>query len=257
VCSSDLMRDRLNAVARGAAVTALLTSGVLPSSLRAQAFPASGDQVIRAMHERYASSWYRTLTFTQKTTRRTDKDSTVVETWKESAMIPGHLRIDVRGATPPQSYIYAGDSLFILRGDSVRRIAQRNILLIIGFDVYRQGPEKTLADLRSLHFAMTPVHEGSWQGHEVYVIGAAEGDLHSPQLWIDRDRLLFLRGLEPDERDSTKTIEYRFDDYTLYPGGWLSRTVMMSVDGKVAQKEEYSNVEIGNRLDVKLFQPPQ
>jgi len=232
---------------------ALLMLAGAPVALRAQAFPTSGDDVIRMMHDRYVNSWYHTLTFLQKTTRHPTKDSTVVETWKEAAMFPGRLRIDVRDVTPPRTYIYSGDSLFIIVGDSVRRVAQRNELLTIGFDVYRQSPDRTIADLKAEHYSMTPVHGTSWEGRDVYVIGAAEHDLHSPQLWIDRERLLFVRALAPDAQDSTKTDEYLFDDYTLYPGGWLARTVVFSVDGRVVQKEEYRNIEMDARLDRKLF----
>jgi len=238
------------------AVIAMATMIARAPALGAQSFPASGEGIISAMHERYADSWYRTLTFTQKTTRRTPADTMTVETWKEAIMIPGRLRIDVEHATPARTYIFNGDSLFVVRGDSVTRSARRNVLLVIGFDVYRQSVDKTVADLRGLHVSMTPVHADTWEGREVYVIGAARGDVHSPQLWIDRDRLLFVRALQPDAQDSTKTDEYRFDNYTLLPNGWLSERVLMFVGGKLTQKEEYSNAQMNVRLDAKMFKPP-
>jgi len=241
---------------RPCGTAALVTAISLPTGVSAQAFPTSGEAVIRAMHDRYADSWYRTLTFTQKTTRRTPADTMAIQTWKEAVMIPGRLRIDIENVTPKTAFIYAGDSAFLLRGDSVVRYARRNILLIIGFDVYRQSVEKTLADLRGQHVAMTPVRSDTWEGREVYVIGAAAGDVHSRQLWIDRDRLLFVRGFEPNGDDSTKTDEYRFDNYTLTPDGWLSKTVLFSTDGKLMQKEEYSNVQTNVRLDANMFKPP-
>ena len=70
----------------------------------------------------------------------------------------------------------------------------------------------------------------------------SEGDLHSPQLWIDQDRLLFLRALEPDPTDTTKTLEYRFDNYKLEADGWLSETVLELRDGKQFFREDYANV---------------
>lgn len=241
----------------GIAATSLAVASSMPITSLAQAFPTTGNEVIARMNERYADSWYPTLTFSQRTTRRTPGDSTVNETWKEAMIIPGRLRIDVQNVTPARTYIYNGDSLFQIHGDSVTREAQRNILLIMGFDVYRQAPEKTVAALTALHFPMTPVRGDDWQGREVFVIGANKGDLHSPQLWIDRDRLLFVRGIEPAPGDSTKTVEYRFDNYTLTPGGWISRTVVVSVDGKQVQKEEYSNIRMGEKLDRAMFVPPR
>lgn len=226
-----------------------------PCGAFAQAFPSSGEQVIRAMRQRYQDSWYRTLSFTERMERKVG-DSTVKETWDEELRIPGHLRIDVEHANPPRAIIYNGDSLFLTHGDTVTRRADRNLLLIMGFDVYLQTPERTLFELNDMHFPMTPVHGDSWEGRPVYVIGAAKGDLHSPQLWIDQDRLLFLRALKPDPADSTKTLEYRFDNYKLEPDGWLSETVLELRDGKQFFREDYSNVRMNDRLDRSKFNPP-
>lgn len=229
----------------------------LPSASSVVSRPAGGAAVIRAMHDRYASSWYRTLSFTQKSTIRTPADTMVVETWKERALLPGHLRIDIERATGCLVAVYAGDSLFVWRGDSVlTRAATRNILLVIGFDVYRQPPETTLAVLAAEHFPMAPMREETWEGRPVYVIGAAAGDQHSHQLWIDTDRLLFVRSLEPDDRDTTKTVDIRFDNYVKVGGGWLSERVAVYRDGKLVQREEYSDVRTNESIDAKIFAPP-
>jgi hypothetical protein len=253
--------------ARVVLVSALLAhaGGILPgSSAQSSAVPArrvgstpDGEAIIRAMHDKYAKTWYRTLSFTQKSTIRTPADTMVVETWKERAMMPGRLRIDIERATGNLAVVYAGDSLFVWRGDStLRRAAIRNILLIIGFDVYAQPSESTLAVLRAEHFAMMPVREDTWQGRPVYIIGAAAGDLHSHQLWIDKERLLFVRGIQPDDRDSTKTLDFRFDGYAQVPGGWLSELVSIYADGKLVQREEYSDVRTNGPIDPAIFTPP-
>jgi outer membrane lipoprotein-sorting protein len=229
----------------------------VPPTRGATSTLADGDAIIRAMHDRYAKTWYRTLSFTQKTTRRTPADTMVFETWKERAMIPGHLRIDVDRATGKQAVVYAGDSLFVWRGDStLTRAATRNILLVIGFDVYRQPPETTLAVLEAEHFPMTPVREDTWEGRPVYVLGAAAGDLHSHQLWIDKDRLLYVRSIQPDDRDSTKTLDIRFDNYVKLPAGWLSERVEIFRGGKLVQREEYSDVRTNVSVDPQIFSPP-
>lgn len=231
-------------------------SWVAPSR-RAGSTPRDGEAIVRAMHDKYGKTWYRTLSFTQKSTIRTSADTMVVETWKERAKMPSRLRIDIERATGNLAVVYARDSVFVWRGDStLRRAASRNILLIIGFDVYAQPPESTLAVLRSEHFPMTPVREDSWQGRPVYIIGGAAGDLHSRQLWIDKERLLFVRGIQPDDRDSTRTLDFRFDGYAQVPGGWLSELVSIYADGKLVQKEEYSDVRTNDPIDDQIFVPP-
>jgi hypothetical protein len=229
----------------------------VPPMHSAPAGPANGDAVIRAMHDKYANSWYRTLSFTQKTTRRTPADTMVIETWRERAIVPGYLRIDIERAAGNLSIAYAGESLFVWRGDSVlTRAAMRNILMVMGFDVYRQPVETTLSVLAAEHFPMTPMREDTWEGRPVYVFGAAAGDLRSNQLWIDKERLLFMRAIQPDERDTTKTLDFRFDNYVKVPAGWLSETVELYRDGKLFQREEYSDVRTNIPIDPKIYVPP-
>lgn len=263
VSSSSVVRARAVFVAALLALAGgnLAWSRAQPSPLTARHQVAStradGDAIVRAMHDRYAKTWYRTLSFTQKTTLRTRDDTMAAETWKERAIIPGRLRIDVERPTGGLVVVYAGDSLFVWRGDSTfTRAATRNILLVMGFDVYRQPPQATLAALKAEHFPMTPLREDTWQGRPVYVIGAAAGDLHSHQLWIDRDRLLFVRGIQPDDRDTTKTVDFRFDNYVKVPSGWLSETVEVYTDGKLVQREQYSDVRTNVPVDPQIFLPP-
>jgi outer membrane lipoprotein-sorting protein len=243
---------------RSRASATILAATVMcgPVGVAGQSSMTSGEAVVTAMHRRYADTWYKTVSFTESMMRRTGADS-VSETWDEVLLMPDRLRIDVRGANPKRAYIYNGDSLFVVRGDSVTRLAQPNLLFLMGFTVYRQPVEQTLRELGAEHFAMTPVHEDTWEGRSVYVIGAAKGDVRSRQLWIDRDRLLFLRALQPAARDSAKTDDYRFDNYKQEPGGWISETVLELLDGKVVFQEEYRDVRINARLDPAMFEPPK
>jgi len=235
-------------------VAALAIAGAAAGSARAQT-PTSGDQVVRAMHDRYQNKWYKTLSFEQKTTRRTPADTMVIETWYETAAVPGRLRIDI-APRPGTSYIFANDSIYVTRKDSVlRRIAGRNPLLILGFDVYGQAAEKTLDVLRAEGFNTTPLHEDTWEGRPVYVVGAAKGDLHSKQFWVDKERLLFVRLLEPSRADSTKMDDTRFDDYRPLGGGWISALVESYSGGKLVQREEYSDIKADPPVPANWFTP--
>ena len=59
----------------------------------------NGDALLRAMHDRYQSSWYQTVTFTQKSTTYKADGSSTAETWYEAALLPGKLRIDIGPAS--------------------------------------------------------------------------------------------------------------------------------------------------------------
>ncbi len=71
-----------------AAIRTILLSLLLTQPLLHAAEIASGDGLVRAMHDRYVKSWYQTLTFTQKSTTYNPDGTTKVETWYEAALLP-------------------------------------------------------------------------------------------------------------------------------------------------------------------------
>lgn len=217
----------------------------------------SAEQLVRAMHDRYAGRWYRTLSFKQTVTRTAaDGSHPPKEVWAEYAEIPGKLRIDLAERYNGNSVLYANDSLYVFRdGALARKSARRNPLLVLGFDVYGQSPERTLQVLREEKFDLSKFHTDTWQGRPVYVVGADSADLHSPQFWVDRERLLFVRLLEPQAQDSSKTSDIRFDDYRPLGQGWISPTVVFLVDGKEVMREEYFDMTADPALPAGVHDP--
>jgi hypothetical protein len=214
----------------------------------------SAEDVIRAMHDRYAGKWYRSLSFTQQTSRVLPGDSVHVETWREWALIPGALRIEMGAAG--NGALFAGDTLYRFRAGQVSgRTAERNPLAILGFDVYGQEVERTLRVLREEGFDLSRVHQGTWQGRPAYVVGALAGDSTSKQFWVDRERLLFVRLLEPAGSDSTKVQDIRFNDYRPAGGGWIAPRVELWTGGRRVFWEDYSDVKVDEALSPALFDP--
>src|SRR5262249_4798697 len=130
-------------------------------------------------------------------------------------------------------------------------------LLLLGFDVYFLQPEDTVSKLKTLGFDLSLMHEDTWQGRPVYVVGAKAGDLHSRQFWIDKQNLYFVRLLQPSGRDSSKTQEIQFNKYVRMGKAWASPEVLFMTDGKPATKEEYSDMKINVPLDSKMFDLPK
>src|SRR3989441_11682777 len=56
--------------------------------------PPDGRQIIRAMHDRYAGAWYRTLSFVQRNTATRPDGTTEHSVWREYAALPSKLRIE-------------------------------------------------------------------------------------------------------------------------------------------------------------------
>lgn len=212
--------------------------------------PQTGEEVVRMMHARYAGKWYRTATFTQKTTLPDGK----IETWYEALEVPAKLRIDIAPL--------AGRNVILFRNDSVYRYADGAVkvarslvhpLMLLGFDVYGQAPEVTIAKLKGLGYDLTKVHASTWQGRKVWIVGVTQGDSTSKQFWIDQERLVYVRSREPAVQKPGVTSEVQFNKYVRLGPGWIETEVLMLEDGKVVVREEYRDLKANVRLPAGLF----
>jgi hypothetical protein len=233
----------------------LLAAALLatPPVLPADTLPRDGAAVLQRMHERYEGNWYRTLTFIQTTSF----PNRPAETWYEAGAIPGKLRIDVAPLDSGNAFMYVGDSLVTFRGGKrVRAVKDRNLLMTLAFDVYGQPVATTAAQLREAGVDMDKVHASSWQERPVWVVGSEPGDTTSAQFWIDQERLLFVRLLEPQRNPNTPDappaiLDVEFNRYEPLAGGWIAPEVIIRLNGAEVMREVYRDI----RADVAL--PPE
>jgi hypothetical protein len=239
----------------------LIAAVILTTAGMAQAKPATvnnGETLVKEMHGRYAASWYPTVTFTQKSTTYNPDGTTKVETWYEAALLPGKLRIDIGPPKDGNGYLLVDGNVTVFKEGQVKtNVPQVNMLLVLGFDVYKQTPEATLAIVKKEGFDAGKFHEDTWEGKPVYVFGAGKGDLKSKQFWVEKDRMLFARLLEPDRSDPNKTQDIRFADYRKLGGGWIAALVEVYLDGKKVFSEEYTQINGDVKLDPAVFDPKQ
>lgn len=218
----------------------------------------SGEALIHAMHDRYAASWYKSVTFTQKSTTYNPDGTTKLETWYEALLLPGKLRIDIGSPKDGNGYLLVDGKVTVFKEGQVKLTRpQQNMLLVLGFDVYGQSPETTLAICKTEGFDAGKFHEDTWDGKSVYVFGAEKGDLKSKQFWVEKERLLFVRLVEPDPGDASKTQDIRFANYRPMGKGWIAALVEVYDDGKKVFSEEYSNIRKDAKLDAAVFDVKQ
>jgi hypothetical protein len=233
--------------------TLLLTANVVllqPPKLSSK--PKNGEELIAQMRERYAGKWYRTLTFTQKTTLPDGK----VETWYEALELPGKLRIDIAPLDSMNAILIRNDSVYQFQHGELKDSKPLvHPLMVLGFDVYEAPVAETVAKLRGLNFDLSKLHQTTWQGRPTYVVGAAPGDTLSPQFWIDAERLYFVRSIEPSKKDPAVINDTRFEKYIPLAGGWLEMEVLFLANGQQRVKEEYSKPKANVKLDPAIFDP--
>jgi hypothetical protein len=217
----------------------------------------TGQGVVEAMHARYLGKWYTTMTFRQKTSRLANGKWNV-QTWYEAMKLPGRLRIDFEPVLAGNGVLYARDSQFVVQnGRLLRGDPGINPLLLLGFDVYTATVAHTTTRLRREGFDMSAVHETTFQGKPMIVVGAQKGDYNRKQFWIEKERLLFVRMLEPTPRDSTKMQDIRFVNYEPRGTAWVAPRVEIWSEGKLVFYEDYEDVKVNVDLDDALFQPKQ
>lgn len=206
--------------------------------------------LVGAMHERYAETWYRTLSFTQRTSQRLPDGRIAVETWREWAALPGRLRIEMGDPTEGTDALFVGDTTYLYRdGRLAAARAERNALLLWGFDVYVQEPAETLRILEAEGVDLGAFRTDVWQGARAYVLGVPE----SGEVWVERDRLLFVRLVEPSGGGGRQDV--RFENYQRLGGGWIAPYVEVREGDRLVFWETYSDMVADPDLDPVLFDP--
>ncbi|NOT46306.1 MAG: hypothetical protein HOP17_00960 [Acidobacteria bacterium] len=217
----------------------------------------SGEDLVSAMYKKYSGKWYKTLTFVQKTITHKPDGTTEAATWYEAINCPGKLRIDFDPVEKGDGLLFADGKIFSFR-DGKTNAGRPFVhpLMVLGFDVYMQPVETTITQLKDMSIDLSTIRQEDWQGKRVYVVGAKQGDLKSPQFWVDKKDLLFVRLLQPTGKEKKSTADTRFNKYVkVKGGGWVAAEVLFFVDGKPATTEEYSDIQVGMDLSADLWNP--
>jgi hypothetical protein len=234
------------------------TACLILCTLAAGQQPRDGEALIHAMHDRYQTSWYKTVTFTQKSTTLSADGTTKVETWFEAASLPGKLRIDIGNPSENNGYLMTDGSLTIVKNGEVAGGGPYvNMLLVLGFDAYTQDPPATAKVVKDEGYDLSKIREDTWDGKPVYVVGADKGDVKSKQFWVEKGSLLFVRVIESSRSDAAKMNDVRFLDYRALAGAWIAARVEVHSGGKLTFSEDYTDIHADVKLDPAVFDPKQ
>ncbi|MEO7360434.1 MAG: hypothetical protein ABI120_08890 [Gemmatimonadaceae bacterium] len=130
----------------------------------AQTTPTVGGfSVLTRMHDAYAGQWYKTLTFTQKTTVYRPGAAPRVQTWVESMRSTAdkgtQLRIDMGDLSAGQGVLYTADSSWsVVAGKVCAPRPEGNEFIPLIQSVYVQPVAQTDAELTRLGFNMARAH---------------------------------------------------------------------------------------------------
>lgn len=223
----------------------LLLGGFAPADTT-----SDGRAVLRAMHDRYATTWYETLALVQAVTYfdplgRVDH----AEIWYKSLALPGRIRSDIAPLEDGRGEMFRADSIYRFEHDTVvQRDEAIHVVLLLAFDVYRQPASVTAGALERFGFDLSAVRDDTLDARPAWVVGADDG----PRFWVDRDACLLRRLVVPGE-DGGALQDIRFEDYTRLDGGWIAATTSFRTDGSLRVRERAVWWASGLPLDSTLF----
>jgi hypothetical protein len=246
----------IGAIAGFATVSACAVARPVPLS------PLSGMAVLERMRAAYDGTWYPTLTFIQQT-RVHRPDGTIAEQrWHESVRYTPDrgavLRIDAGDLAAGNGTLYTVDSSWSIRGGAVAAVRPHgNEFLPLIESVYLQRVERTAREIRLAKVDLDRTRMARWHDRPVWVVGAdSPGDTTSPQFWVDTARKVVVRMILHDD-SAAPVIDVDIDGYEPVGKAWLGTRVMISVNGKLAQEEIYSEWKTNVPLSAALFDPAQ
>lgn len=221
----------------------MLLGGVIPAV-------RTGEDVVRAMYERYAGVWYENLALVQTVTYYDSQTGAFdsARVWYESIQLPGIVRSDVAPLDAGNSVLFKNDSWIEFRADTVsREFPGPHPVLLLGFDIYVQPVEETIAKLQGFGFDLSQMREDVWQGRPTYVVGN-----EYRQFWIDKEDLLFVR-LYLENPNTGAEREILFEGYERLGGGWIATEIKFMRDGRVDMFERYDYWTIDVAFEPSLF----
>ena len=222
---------------------------------RSSVEPENPMALVQQMVERYQKDWYTHLTFDQKTTFYTaDGQVERVQWWYEALEAPGALAIHFDEKNSGNGILFKdGVQYGYANGQAIQEMPRVHDLLVLGFDIYKQAPTKSMEQLSSVGYDMTKMYADEWQGKEVWVVGVDAPSDSVSQFWIEKDRLLFVRSLKPGRAGTMQ--EVLFNKYEPIKGGWVAPEVVFNMNGQRMLYEEYFNIQAPATLDSAIFNP--
>ena len=98
-----------------------------------------GQALLTAMHDSYKDSWYDSVVFKEKAITLNPDGTTTTEIWDEALQLPGKLRINKGPSSEGNGFVFIDGTLTTFqKGKASGPRPYVHMLLVLGFDVYRQ-----------------------------------------------------------------------------------------------------------------------
>jgi hypothetical protein len=215
----------------------------------------SSAGLVKAMHDRYAGKYLKTMSFLQNNTRYTTTGEEQKSQWYEHIEIPGKLRIAFLPAAQKSGLVQVDNR--VASFDNGIRVDFRpsvNPLLLLTADVYVAPVATVMLRLDSLGIDEEIIRNDEWEGLPVYVVGAKAGDTTSNQMWVDRDHLRLVRLIQSSKSgDRTMISDTRVRNYKEIQGFEVPTEFLVLRNGRPFWREQYADMRVNEEFPTGTF----
>lgn len=213
----------------------------------------NGEEVLNEMHARFSGKWYKTFTFTQETQHYRNDSLVRTSTWHEFIVFPGKFRIDIGEAKDSNAVIYLNDSVFSFRkGKLVRRDYNADNLTFLLGGMYFLSLDSVKRKMTKDGYDLSKGYETKWKERRVYVIGAANAEDKSNQIWVDAEHLYIVKFVKFVDGEKEEGI---LSGHSRFGQAWSETLFDFYVNDKLVQKEVYRNCKANEPIDEEMFDP--
>ena len=194
-----------------------------------------------------------TASFTQASTV-TLSSGNITQRQRVIVQAPGRMRVDNLPLSGRTGAIYLSQrAITFARGRRVAASNERNPLLLLGFGIYRLPAAEAQAALQAMGIAGAVVHEGTFDGSPVWIIGASPGDTTTNQLWVHATAWVPVRLIQSERRGARRvTSDTRYRGHAA-PQPTIPRTIEIFRAGRRALRAEISDVRVGIAIPPQTF----
>jgi len=119
-----------------------------------------GYELIKATHKKYKNKWFEKLYIKQKVTYYNDGENERDEVWTELIELPGKVRSNIGDAKEGNCEIVRNDTQFVFQdGKLVSKRRAVHMVLLLGFDIYKQNIKRTFEQLKESDFNLEKLYE--------------------------------------------------------------------------------------------------
>jgi outer membrane lipoprotein-sorting protein len=217
----------------------------------------NGEELLKAMHDKYAGKYCQTIQFDQHTLRYdTNGVKKDTSTWYEWISYPDKFRIDFGKKFGGNCVIFKNDSSFNYKNHKlVKKDKNENDLLLILGGMYYRKFEDVVERLERSGYNLDVLTQINVNKNTFYVIGSS-GYKNEPenqhQIWVDKKDLKVVK--LKTKLNETDWLEIRFDAFEKSCKGFTETRVSAFKNNKLEQVEEYFNLKTSIAIPDSIFQ---